>query len=208
MKKLSIFLTACFFVVTAFADPSADLNQLLTNIRSMQANFSQTITGKANRVIQESSGSMALQRPGQFRWEVRKPIAQLIVANGKKLWIYDKDLEQVTIRSLSKAAGGEAPGLLLSDANPVLEKDFYVKQVTSPTADSKWFLLLPKDKSSMYSSIRIGFTHQQMTDMQLQDHLGQTTTIKFKNIKMNTALASSFFRLAFPKNVDVIDETR
>lgn len=205
----------CCFLVTfialttnVYADSAShDLTELLRNIHTMQADFDQKIMNKSSQLVRNTEGSMALQRPGMFRWDVKKPISQLIIANGKKLWIYDKDLEQVVVRSLASGAG-ETPALLLSDANLTLENDFVIKQTTAPSAASQSFFLVPKDKSSLFASVRISFNNQILNEMQLQDHLGQTIVIKFFNIKTNVNLSSSLFNFKVPANVDLIDETK
>src|SRR4051794_17750231 len=102
-----------------------DLSLLLANLHSMQADFTQTTYDNYAKPIQQLHGRMALKRPGCFRWEVKNTLAQLIVANGDKLWIYDKDLAQVSIRSLQYDKG-EAPALLLSHSNQSLDQDFIV----------------------------------------------------------------------------------
>jgi outer membrane lipoprotein carrier protein len=210
MKIKNIILLLATYLISTIVyagTANAKLTTLLTNVHTMQANFSQKIMGKG-RVIQQSNGSMALQRPGQFRWEIRQPMPQLIIANGKKMYVYDKDLEQVTVRSLSKTTGGDVPGLLLSDTNLTLGKDFNVQEMKNTTENTQWFLLLPKNKNSIFSVIKINFINQAITEMQLTDHLDQITIIKFNNVKTNITLAKSLFNLSWPRGVDVIDDTK
>ncbi len=212
MQKLrSIFIMfiaqlSCVSVLHA-QTASDTLNQLLKNIHSMQANFSQTVIDNSGKPLQTSRGKMALQRPNQFRWETLSPRKQLIVANGSRLWIYDPDLEQVVVRGLSSQAG-QTPALLLSNANPALDVDYRVKEDSSIAEGLHWFALTPKDKSSMISLIRMGFSGNQIQEMELKDHLGHVTEIHFQNIKTNSAISSGIFRFTPPKNVDVIDETK
>lgn len=208
--KQSIFAFLMFFVVqtAAHADSATDsLSQLLSNVRTLNSDFTQTMSDKNAKQIQHSTGHMALQRPGKFRWEVKKPTAQLVVTNGNRLWIYDPDLEQVTIRLLNNEVG-DSPAMLLSHTNVALEKDFSVKSISGPSSATKWFLLIPKNKNSLFAQIRFGFIDNQIREMVLQDHLGHTTTIEFYNLKMNPTLSSSLFSFKPPANVDVIDETR
>jgi outer membrane lipoprotein carrier protein len=206
LKKLLIFVTFTFLHAAAYAETAAaSLSQLLANIQTLQADFTQTITDKNAKQIQHSDGRMSLQRPGKFRWEVKKPLAQLVVTNGTRLWIYDPDLEQVTIRFLSKEVG-ESPAMLLSNTNVALEKDYDVQAMK----DSKlqWFVLTPKSQNSMFAQIRFGFYNQQIREMVLQDHLGHTTAVEFYNIKVNPALSSALFVFKAPAHVDIIDETK
>ncbi len=206
-KLLGAFLIVFAAITSALAEtPVNTLSQLLKNTHSMQANFVQTILDKHGKAIQTVSGKMALQRPSQFRWNTLDPTRQLIVTNGKRLWIYDPDLEQVTIRSLSKAAG-ETPAMLLSDETLTLDKDFIVSP--SESKDSvQWFKLIPKDKGSLVSSLKLGFSNGTIQQMIINDHLGHTTRIRFSNVITNEAINKSQFAFTPPANVDVIDETK
>src|SRR5205085_330907 len=148
LKK--IVLVFCFLSLSKVyaGDASTDLIQLLNNVRSMQGGFVQIISDTKGRNLNQTSGRMALQRPGKFRWETIQPNRQLIVTNGQKVWIYDPDLEQVTIRYLSKEAG-ETPALLLSNTNSTLANDFQV-QALPANSNVRWFLLTPKNKGSVF----------------------------------------------------------
>lgn len=208
--KTILFFLACavLMISVTYASPANDsLNQRLTNIRSMKADFTQTLKDNHGKTIQTSRGWMALQRPGEFRWQTLTPNKQLVVANGSRLWIYDPDLEQVIVRALSKQAG-ETPALLLSDANPSLEKDFAVSADNTASSGMQSYVLSPKDRGSMFTSIRMEFTGNELHEMQLRDHLDHITTIEFKNVKTNTKLPNAMFYFAPPKNVDIIDETK
>lgn len=202
---LTLFLIC--FSLTAFAEEvNETLTKLLKNMRSMQANFVQTTLDKKGKPMDKSTGRMALQRPNQFRWDIQRPNHQLIVANGKRLWIYDPGLEQVTIRSLTKSAG-EVPALLLSDKELSLGKEFTVKPLKN-TASMQWFLLIPKDRNSTISSLKLGFLNEQIQQMELKDHLGNATHIEFKHIVLNSTLSNSTFNFKPPAHIDIIDETK
>jgi outer membrane lipoprotein carrier protein len=201
------FLGLVFFPMGAQADNAAVvLAGLLNNIQTLQADFTQTITDNQAKLLQKSIGHMALQRPGKFRWEVIQPVAQWVVANRGKLWIYDPDLEQVTVRLLTKEAG-ETPALLLSNPNVKLEKDFSVQVIKNSPA-FKWFLLIPKSSASMLAFIKIGFANNQIREIDLQDHLGHNTVVEFYNIALNQVLSAALFSLRLSSKVDVIDETK
>jgi outer membrane lipoprotein carrier protein len=207
-RIFTLFFPIFFFQTNAFANTTdADsLSQLLKNIQTMQASFNQSIVDKKAKQIQHSSGLMSLQRPGKFRWEVKKPVAQIIVTNGAKVWIYDPDLEQVTIRALTKEVG-QSPAMLLTDANLALEKNYDVTKDANASSLS-WFSLTPKNKNSVFATIRLGFNNDQIREMILQDQLGHTTSIEFYNIKLNPMLSAKLFAFQIPRHVDVIDETR
>lgn len=211
LKQILVFM-AVIVVTSIFPCVYADsdnemLSKLLKNMRSMKADFVQTIVDKNNKAIQKSTGHMSLQRPNQFRWEIEKPNRQLIVTNGKRLWVYDPDLDQVTIRSLVKAAG-ETPAMLLSDANLSLGKEFNVTMVPLHSETVQWFTLVPTDKSAVISSLKLGFTNKVIRRMQLHDHLGHTTLIEFSHVVLNSPLSTSAFNFKPPSNVDVVDETK
>jgi outer membrane lipoprotein carrier protein len=206
ITKFFSFLILCCYFSSSYADPASDqLLQLLNTIHTLQADFTQVVTDAKGRTLNRAEGQMSLQRPGKFRWNVQHPNAQLIVTNGKKIWIYEPDLEQLTIRYLGKEAG-ETPALLLSNTNETLTKDFSVQTVNS--ADMQWFLLKPKDKGSMFEKIKLGFVKQEIRQMQLQDHLGHTTVIQLNRIVMNSTLSPSLFNFKASGKVDVIDETK
>lgn len=189
------------------ATPSSNLVNLLNSVRSMQANFTQIVYDNRGKQIQQSYGRMAMMRPGKFRWEITRPIPQLIIANESRLWIYDSDLQQVTVRSLKQAAG-ETPALLLSDVNRVLDKGYTVKQLQGKSQGWRWFVLIPRNVDNMFASIQMGFMNGQIHEMRLQDHLGHTTMIQFRNARINTKLSFLLFTFKPPAHVDIIDETR
>jgi outer membrane lipoprotein carrier protein len=202
-KLLSSICLLLGSISIAHADSASDsLTALLKNMHSMQADFTQNIVDKRGKIIQKSTGHMDLQRPNQFRWDVQSPMKQLIITNGKRIWIYDPDLEQVTIRKLVKAAG-ETPAMLLSDENITLTNDFTVKQLTNSS-----FLLIPKDQGSIISSLKLGFNNQQIHEMQLEDHLGHLTKIEFGHVVLNKPESTSLFNFKPPAHIDIIDETK
>lgn len=207
MYRLMLSLVLVFAALTVHATPAGDLSALLNNMKSMKADFTQTIYDNRGAAIQTSHGTMALQRPGRFRWQVAKPIPQLIIANNDKLWIYDPDLEQVTVRSL-KLGAGETPALFLSHENTVVENDFNVKLEKQDATGWRWYKLVPKKADNMFEFIEMAFKHQQIQEMKLADNLGHTTRIQYQKIQANVSISPSEFEFHAPKNVDIIDETR
>jgi outer membrane lipoprotein carrier protein len=202
----SLFLVMLLLPLSALATDVGRLTTLLNAVHTMQADFEQTIYDNRAKPIQISYGTMAIERPGKFRWDIKKPIPQLVIANQAKLWIYDPDLQQVTIRILQTTAG-DTPALLLSHVSETRANDFTVVPLEKNTPGWEWFSLKPKKKNTMFESIRMGFEKSQMHEMYLQDSLGHTTKVKFKNIKMNAPITSSLFVFKVPPHVDVIDET-
>jgi outer membrane lipoprotein carrier protein len=212
-KKIfsSIILLSGFWFSTANAqDASQDLTKLLQGLHTMQAAFVETVTDQSSaKTLQQTQGYMALQRPGKFRWEVTKPNPQIIIANGKRLWIYDVDLQQVTIRAFNKAAG-QTPALLLTDSNPTLTNDFNVSNVPNPMqiANYRIFMLTPKNPDETFDKIKLSFINNYIHEMQLEDKLGHVTRIAFKEVHVDEPIPASSFIIKPAANVDVIDETQ
>jgi outer membrane lipoprotein carrier protein len=207
LRSMISIIFFALFTATHAASTSSDLAGLLNAIRSMKADFTQTIYDNRGKAIQRSYGKMAMQRPGKFRWNVTKPIPQLIIANGSKLWIYDPDLQQVTIRSLKKEVG-ETPALLLSNVDTTVDQDFQVTEQSKTTPGWRWFSLVPKHPDSMFAAVEMGFQNNRIQEMKLKDNLGHTTRIQYQQPEYNISLAPSLFSFSPPKNVDVINETR
>lgn len=203
-----IYLLALYLVtVSVHAAAAQDLSTLLDGIHSMRAGFTQTVYDNHGKAIQHSYGKMAMQRPGKFRWDVTRPIPQLVVANGSRLWIYDPDLQQVTIRTL-KMAAGETPALLLSNVNTTVNQDFTVTESDLKMPGWDWFKLVPKKADNMFEAVEMGFQNKHFLEMRLKDNLGHTTRIQYQNAEFNVNLSSSLFSFNPPKGVDVINETR
>jgi outer membrane lipoprotein carrier protein len=209
IKKIGIIKFICLFLINSavYATPVDDLGGLLNAVQSMRANFTQTVYDNKNKAILKSYGRMSMQRPGKFRWEVQKPIPQTIIANGSRLWIYDPDLEQVTIRSLKKAAG-ETPALLLSHVDSILNQSYHVQALPNKTPNIQTFSLVPKEADSMFADIQMSFENKKITSMSLRDHLGHTTVVAFQKLETNISLPAALFVFKAPARIDVIDEAK
>ncbi len=175
------------------------LNKLLTNTKSMTADFTQTTKGATNGTFK---GSMSVQRPNNFRWETKSPSEQLIVANGNSMWIYDKDLEQATKQGVDSQVGN-TPALLLSGDPSKIDKNF---KVTQPYENKNYYVLYPKTGDASFKNLSVSFSGGKPVMMVLNDTLGQTTSIKFNGIKLNPSISSSQFKFTPPKGVDVINQ--
>ena len=184
------------------------LNTLLSNTKSMTANFTQTTKGanggKSGLSAKNGtfSGNVSLQRPNNFRWNITSPSEQLIVTDGSALWVYDKDLEQVTRQSTDQQVGN-TPALLLSGDPSKIAKNF---KITQPNATKNYYVLYPKSSGSNFNSLAVSFNGGKPVMMVLNDSLGQVTSIKFSNVKTNTSIPSSQFKFTPPKGVDVINQ--
>lgn len=179
---------------------AANFNKLMSNVRSMTANFSQTT--KAGNKSSTFSGSMAVQRQNNFRWETKSPAEQLIVASGGTLWIYDKDLKQATKQSTANQVG-DTPALLLSGDPSQISRNFVI---TQPNAAKNYYVLKPKGASANFSSLSVSFNGGKPVMMVLNDNIGQTTIIKFSGITMNAKIPASRFSFVPPAGTDIINQ--
>lgn len=198
---------------------TTNLNQYLSRLKSLQADFVQTTQLQNNKVStakpsslnqglrnthlnQTFTGTMQVKRPGQFRWETSSPSKQLIVTSGQTVWIYDPDLEQAVRQKLDEQVGN-TPALLLSGQSSSIMKSF---RVTQPNPKEAYFVLYPKAEDGVFESLGMRFTKSLPSQMILKDSLGQQTTINFKNVKLNPSLKSSAFNFVPPAGTDVIDQ--
>lgn len=202
MKKwlLSVLLLA---FSTAHSEPVADELQVkLNNIRSMTANFNQVVKAK-KREVSRSEGTMALARPGRFRWQTKSPMAQLVIADSKKLWVYDVDLEQVTVKKQEKGLGGTA-ALFLSGYDNTVTRDFNV--TVTNQGQNKRYDLHAKSPKENFQQVKLLFNQDMLIGIEMDDQLGQHTVVKLTNIKSNPKLAERVFQFKPPKGVDVVEQ--
>lgn len=200
---LALFIAGFAVAAQAAAQPDAIsmLQQFMTRTQTVQADFTQTILDKNGEVVQKSSGTMALSRPGKFRWQYDKPYKQLIVGDGTRLWLYDKDLDQVTVKKLS-AALGSTPAALLAGNNDI-EKRYIVTDAGS-SGGLQWVQAVPRTEGSGFDNIRMGFNQSGLAAMELRDQFQQTTVIRFDNVKRNIKLSDNLFSFTPPPGADVI----
>lgn len=203
MKKIALLLTLCSYSVFALAEEASDvLQKKLNALSSMSANFTQTVKVK-QKTVSRSSGTMALQRPGRFRWKTLDPMQQLIVADGQKMWVYDIELEQVTVKKQEKGLGGTA-ALFLSGYDNEVSKDFDVKEQNE--GKKAVFDLKAKASKENFQRIKLIFNQDQLTGLELYDQLGQITYVALSQIKNNGQLPSKLFQFTPPKGVDVVKQ--
>jgi outer membrane lipoprotein carrier protein len=179
------------------------LKALLTETTTAKAAFAQTVFDKNGKTLQQSTGTMAFSRPGKFRWEYMKPYEQSIVGDGSRLWIYDKDLNQVTVRKLDRALGA-SPAALLAGSNEI-EKAYVLTSVGSEHG-LDWLEAVPKTQETAFERVRMGFAKTGLDTMELRDQFGQTTLIKFSDLERNVKLPAESFTFTPPKGAAVISE--
>lgn len=196
-------ITSISFCAQAADDAATKLTGVLTRISSMQADFIQQTADGKNKT-QSQKGKMLVKRPGMFRWEVTEPANQLVVTTGKLLWIYDPDLMQATRQKLDDQVGN-TPALLLSGDPKKINEAFVVSEEKAAEGEQT-FVLKPHGNEALFEILRVRFKGNELYRMQLVDTLGQTTDIRFENIKLNPSLSNSQFDFKPPKGVDVIDQ--
>ena len=189
--------------VFAHAGAVDQLHDFLKNTRTLKADFAQSVIAKNGRKPQQSSGVVAIARPGKLRWEIQKPFPQLVVGDGEKIWIHDPELQQVTVRKAGQAIGG-SPAALLSGSNE-LEKNFTLKEA-GEAEGLNWVEATPKVSDSGFERVRLGFSGSDLKGMELLDSFGQTTLIHFSRLERNPALPAATFRFVPPAGVDVVGE--
>ena len=204
MFRFSVFLFSILCATSAHAEAIVKLKDFVANTHSAQAEFTQTLLDKNGKKIQSASGTMQFVRPGKFRWKYLKPYEQLMVGDGAKFWLYDVDLNQVTVKKLD-AALGSSPAALLSGNNEI-EKSFVLKEVGERDG-LEWLQATPKNAESNFESIRMGFNAESvLVAMELHDAFGHNTVLRFVNLKRNPQLAPSLFKFEPPKGADVLGE--
>lgn len=202
MKQIILAFTLALPLV-AHAGGVDRLKGFISGAKTAEADFSQTVTDRAGRVSQQASGKMAFARPGRFRWDYTAPYEQVIVGDGSRLWLYDKDLEQVTVKPLGDVIAGTPAALLAGD--DAIEKYFSLKD--AGTADGlEWLEATPKTKDTTFERIRMGFRGDVLVQMDLFDFFGQRTTLKLARLVRNPSIPAARFTFTPPKGADVIGE--
>jgi outer membrane lipoprotein carrier protein len=208
LARRACWLAACLWLSTAMAesrdDAVARVETYLSPMRTLSAEFTQVVRNRDGAVGDRSAGTLLLARPDRFRWDYREPYVQTIVADGKRLWLYDSDLEQVTVRTLEMGLGA-TPAMLLSGTGRVSEafEGVAVEQSGAWT----WCRLRPKATGSDFERVGLAFDARgELAAMELEDKLGQTTVVEFGNVRRNSALDGDLFRFTPPPGADVIGE--
>ncbi|HWS73592.1 MAG TPA: outer membrane lipoprotein chaperone LolA [Quisquiliibacterium sp.] len=179
------------------------LRQFAAEARSARGEFTQRTLRGAGQTAQTATGRFAFSRPGRFRWEVLKPFEQLMVADGERVYFYDRDLAQVTVRKLASSLGA-SPAAILFGSND-LEKSFTLADA-GPSDGLDWLDAKPKSTDAGFDHIRIGFRGGLPEAMEVRDAFGRTTVFTFRAIERNAAVPADAFRFVAPKGADVIEE--
>jgi outer membrane lipoprotein carrier protein len=179
------------------------IKSFVSEVRAAKTEFVQTVVDGSGKPVAQSMGTFLFERPGKFRWTYTKPYEQLIVGDGRKVWVYDKDLNQVTVKALGDALGS-SPAALLAGSND-LDRAYTFAQL--PKKDGlEWVEATPTDPDSQFEKMRLGFRKANPESMQLYDRLGQVTTIKFTRLERNPKLSAELFRFTPPEGADVVGD--
>jgi outer membrane lipoprotein carrier protein len=208
MKILLIKFLFLFAILTTSASADAKkqsqgetyLEDFLSNTQTLEAAFQQTLRTHEGEVLQQTEGEFYLDRPGKFRWNYRSPYEQVIVSDGERIWIYDVELQQVTVQKQS--AGLPATPMALLEDSSTLHKDFDV----TPLDENKGVYrlkLLSKSKEADFGEIVVGLDASGLRFMQLHDQFEQVTDIVFSDIQTNKKLSREIFEFIPPEGVDV-----
>ncbi len=200
---LKVVIVLMFLAGNAGAGGIDRLHEFVEGAKTLRAQFSQSVVDRSGKVTSESSGTMQFSRPGKFRWEYVKPYPQLIIGDGQKLWIWDNDLNQVTVKRLTESLGS-SPAALLAGSNEIERSFTLVDGGGSEGID--WLLAKPRDKDTTFESIRMGFSDAGLEVMELVDTFGQKTIIRFTKAEKNPKLGSDLFKFTPPKGADVVGE--
>ena len=212
MRRYSFFiaLSGCILCSSIFAaepgtvseaEGKALVENFVLNIRTLKGRFEQSLVDTDNQVVETSSGTLEIQRPGQFRWSYVEPYEQVLVADGLNVWSYDVDLAQVTVKP-QKEVLRNTPALLLSGSEDSLDQFEYVGSFSD--RGTVWIRLRPKDTDSGFSKVELGFTDGNLTRMMFSDNLEQTTLIALFDVSLNEDIDAERFQFEPPGDVDIV----
>lgn len=206
MKHASVIaaIAATLFSLAAMATAREDLTAFTRDLKGLDGQFSQKVYDANGKLKESTSGRVAMSAPRLFRWEYVKPHPQLIVADGKKVWVYDPDLQQVTVRAQGVEEQNSPLAALIDPRK--LDQDFMIKEAGSE-GGLNWLVLTPRNQEqASFESAKLGFGPDGLAQMQVVDALGQRTEIAFSGWKRNPGFAKDTFSYTPPKGVDVIGE--
>jgi outer membrane lipoprotein carrier protein len=202
MRTFIFLIGSLLAAASAWAGGLDQLKSFLEATKSIRGSFTQTVVGKSGRKPQQSAGTFAISRPGKFRWTYEKPYQQLLVSDGERLWTYDPDLRQATVRKLGQALGSSPAALLAGDG---LEKNFSLAEAGSREG-FEFVEAVPKAADASFERLRIGLKDNLPRVMEVQDNFGQTTTLYLNQLEPQAALPAESFRFTPPKGADVVGE--
>lgn len=200
-------IVAATVLVAGLAGASAldRFTRFLSTTQSARAHFEQKVYDRNMKLVQESKGTLAFSRPGRFRWAYEKPYAQLIVGDGARVWVYDEDLRQVTVKRIDQALTSTPAALLAGNHEALRSFEFRDQGLQDGL---EWLEAVPKEKEGGFERIRLGFGFSGPEVMELSDSFGQKTVLRFTAFESNPKLDPGLFRFTPPKGADVIGESK
>lgn len=203
MRRLAGLALAAAAFAAGAADGVAQLRAFVAGATSAEGDFEQVVTAQSGRRPQEAAGRFAYARPGRFHWEYDSPYRQVLVGDGKALWSWDPDLNQVTVREIGDALGATPAAILFGSG--ALEDSFELADGGEHDGLA-WAEARPRQTESGFESLRIGLADGQLRRMEMRDHFGQTTVIRFTRLRANPVLAADRFRFTPPAGADIIGD--
>lgn len=200
--KTLLALAAVSLSTNTWAGGRDKLNEFFSQVDTMQSGFTQQVIDDKGELRQSSSGSVFLSRPGRFRWEYASPDKHEIVADGKNVWVYDVELDQVTVKPMNQALSAAPVGLLTKKQN--VEQQFAVEEMEAEGSNLEWFRLTPRKQDSDFTSMDLGVGGNGVQEMILNDKFGQKTYIRFEGLRTNVNIDNNRFNFTPPANADVI----
>lgn len=171
--------------------------------KSATARFDQVVVDRSGRTVDRASGTLAFARPGKFRWTYEKPTKSLLVGDGTRLWLYDQDLNQVTVKAYDRSISS-TPAALLAGKEDIAS--VFTLREAAEEGGLAWVAAIPKEKDTGFESAKIGMKGKTLAAMELVDQLGGRTMIHFTDFRPNPALGAETFHFTPPKGADVLDE--
>ena len=205
-RAWQLIVSALTVIIWASPLQAGGIEQLkgfIEHTRAARAAFTQTVIDSEGKTIQDSSGIIEFSRPGKFRWHYTEPFEQLVIGDGITLWVYDKDLEQVTTRKLGKALGS-SPAALLAGSDDV--ETYFSLESLGKKGRYEWLEVKPYDEDSLFDRVQMGFEANTLYVMELYDQFGQKTVIRFSNFERNPKFAPDTFSFMPPPGVDVVTD--
>ncbi|HEY7884132.1 MAG TPA: outer membrane lipoprotein chaperone LolA [Cellvibrionaceae bacterium] len=203
MQKILWALSLCLLTNLALADESATLHlrEKLADMTSLAGDFSQTLYSREGETLESSSGSFVLQRPGRFYWHTSEPFEQYLISDQHTLWLYDPDLEQVTVRQVTEDIR-KTPAMLLSDDVQSLTESFSI--VYDENQEAQIFTLTPHDGEDLFASLQLIFRQDRLHQIEVNDGLHQRTVFALDNTTYNRPVDESKFTFVVPEGVDLL----
>ncbi len=202
--KVTVAIIFSLGLIPTQATTQTPVQHYFQDLTSLRADFTQRVFDERSRLLQRSSGRMLMQKPGKFRWDYQQPNKQTIVADGKRLWVYDVGLSQVTVRPLDQTLSA-APLALLSGTTPI-EDTFMIGEATYQDGLA-WYKLTPKKPQPDFKSLRLAFKNNTLTGLEIKDSFGQRTRLDFQKLERNPILDPTLLKFTPPPDVDVVGDT-